>query len=70
MNKRIFMALFVGIIAATMIVSTAVTSDVLAERGEAGQHVPEQAQNHMSDQGKESSGSGSICLPGTWCEGP
>jgi hypothetical protein len=62
MNKRIFMALLVGIIAATMIVSTAVTSDVLAEKGEAAQHIPEQAQNHMSDQGAKSSGSDG-CVP-------
>lgn len=50
------MVLFVGVIMATMIVSTAVTSDVLAKKGEAEQHVPDQARDHMSDQAKESAG--------------
>jgi hypothetical protein len=69
MNKRIFMALFVGVIAATMIVSTAVTSDVFADRGEAAEHVPEQAQDHMSAQGAANSGSDGCepWLPGGSC---
>ena len=47
------MALFVGAIAATMIASTAVTSDVLAEKGKAAEHIPDQAKCHMADEAKE-----------------
>jgi hypothetical protein len=56
MNNSIFAALVVGALAIAMVAATVVTPDALAIRGEAGNHIPQQADDHMSDQGKISAG--------------
>ena len=56
MKKSIFVGLVVGALALAMITSTVASLNVLAKKGEAGNHIPDQADAHMSDQGKISAG--------------